>query len=137
MTQNEKMADIRSALQLLIKTLQNAYNCMVETGMYVRDEPARQFFQNELRVRSEFVAQLEAELHRLSQGEVESHPTHDDRTLLVAAERREEEVKMAYEKTLQAELPTDIRDLLSNQEEHVTQAQMKVRDLLNSVPPPH
>jgi uncharacterized protein (TIGR02284 family) len=100
--------------------------------------------ENALRVRAQFASELQDQLHHLRLKEVDESGTTTgalhrtwadlkaklgggDHTLLVTAEKGEDEAKEAYQKATSLHLPDDIDDLLRRQQQHIIQAHNKVR----------
>jgi len=96
--------------------------------------------------RGRFAGEIEAELHRLGEGDV-SHSGSmagalhrawidvkgnvgmSDEAILSSVERGEDSAKEAYQRALDADVPADIRSLISRQSESVLAAHDQVRNM--------
>ncbi len=146
MAEAKEAGDLNEVLRSVIEVLHDGHEGMMEIGKHLKDESTKRFFLRESQVRAEFAAELENELHRHGEhdvneggtasgaihrvwGEVKAHLGGGDHTLLATAEQGEDAAKAAYEKALKEKLPGDVLGVLRTQQAHIVQSHNKVRDL--------
>ncbi len=146
MTETIDQEKVKTTLKKLIDVLRDSHEGFREIGNHIKDESARVFFMKETQERANFAAELENELHHLgvkdvhqsgmvsgkihrAWGELKANLGGGDHTLLATAEQGEDAAKKAYKEALEVHLPLNIREILTNQQDHVKAAHDKVRDL--------
>jgi uncharacterized protein (TIGR02284 family) len=146
MTEAKEASELSDVLRSVIEVLHDGHEGMMEIGKHLKDESTKLFFLRESQVRAEFAAELENELHRHGErdvneggtaagaihrvwGEAKAHLGGGDHTLLATAEQGEDAAKAAYAKALQKKLPGDVLDVLRTQQAHIVQSHNIVRDL--------
>ena len=135
-TDSAKQNETKRALHSLISTLQDSQKGFADIGEHLKDDTLKRFFLAESLKRANFRAELENELHRLGEhdvnetgtaagaihrvwGDLKAKLISGDHTLLETAEQGEDEAKKAYKDALEQELPLPIHQLLSEQQAHV------------------
>ena len=135
-TDEAKLSETKTALKALINVLQDSQKGFADIGEHLKDESLKRYFLAESLKRANFRAELENELHR--EGVADVHETGTavgavhrvwadlkaklgggDHTLLETSEQGEDVAKKAYQEALERDLPTPIRQLLSEQQAHV------------------
>jgi uncharacterized protein (TIGR02284 family) len=146
MAESKELTDVNETLRSVIEVLHDGHKGMLQIGEHLKNEAAKLYFLKESQVRAEYAAELENELHRHGEhdvneggtvsgtlhrvwGDLKAHLGVEDHSLLATAEEGEDEAVKAYEKALEAVMPGDIRDLLENQKKHILQSHNRVRDL--------
>ena len=134
---SDKNREMERVLLDVIKTLQDGQKGFADIGEHLKDETLKRYFLAESLKRANFRAELENELHRAGMADVkESGSTGgalhrawgdlkaklgmgSDRDLLATAEAGEDSAKKAYESALEHNLPTPVRQLLTEQQAHI------------------
>ena len=146
MTSRAITAEAKNLLLDLIETLQDGHKGMMDLGQRLQRESARQFLLRQSQVRAEFAAELENQLHRMGEADVEQRGTiggalhrvwsdvkaklgADDESLLASAELGEVGTEKAYPKALQESMPGDVRDLVTTQQSAIRDALDQLRNL--------
>lgn len=146
MTKREITAEAKNLLLDLVEVLQDGHKGMMDLGQRLKDESARQFLLRESQVRAEFAAELENQLHRMGEHDVEQRGTiggalhrawgdlkaklgAGDESLLASAELGEAGTAKSYERALQEPMPGDVRDLVAGQQRYIVVALEKLRNL--------
>src|SRR3978361_1105302 len=138
MTENgsDKNKEMERVLLEVITSLQDGQKGLADIGEHLKDDTLKRYFLAESLKRASFRADLEAELHRAGMHDVKDsgsvagtlHRTWGDlkaklgggdHTLLETAEQGEDEAKKKYKDALEQNLPLPIRQLLTEQQEHV------------------
>ena len=135
-TDEAKLHETKRVLTSLISTLQDSQKGFADIGEHVKDDQLKRFFLSESLKRANFRAELENELHRLGErdvnesgsavaaihrtwGDLKAKLGGGDHTFLETAEQGEDEAKKAYKDALEQDLPLPIRELLSTQQADV------------------
>lgn len=146
MTKPDVAAEAKNLLQDLIEVLQDGHKGMLGLGQHASEDPVRQFLLRQSQLRAEFAAELENELHRMGERDVEQRGTvggalhrawsglklhlgAGDGSLLASVELGEEGTKKIYERALAGQLPGDVRDLVATQQSHILAAFDQLRTL--------
>ena len=134
---SEKNQEMESVLLDVIKVLQDGQKGFADIGEHLKDETLKRYFLAESLKRANFRAELENELHRAGMADVkESGSTTgalhrawgdlkaklgmgSDHDLLATAEQGEDAAKKVYQDALDHNLPTPIRQLLTEQQVHI------------------
>lgn len=137
---SEKNKEAEKVLLDVIKTLQDGQKGFADIGEHLKDETLKRYFLAESLKRANFRAELENALHRGGMADVkESGSTAgamhrawgdlkakiglgSDYELLATAEQGEDHAKKTYADALEHDLPTPIRQLLTEQQAHVNTA---------------
>ena len=150
MVESKELAEVDGALRSVIDVLHDGHQGLLQIGEHLKNETTKLYILSESQVRAEYAAELENELHRhgerdVNEGGTASGTLHrvwgdlkalmgaDDRSLLTTAEQGEDEVVKGYEKALEAVMPGDIRDLLVTQKKHIAHSHNKIRDLRDGI----
>jgi uncharacterized protein (TIGR02284 family) len=129
----------------VISILQDGQKGFAEIGEHLKDDKLKRYFLAESLKRANFRAELENELHRAGMadvseagstlgalhrtwGDLKSKLGGGDHALLETAEQGEDSAKKAYKEALEHELPLPVKQLLTEQQAHVTNAHNFVRD---------
>ena len=135
-TDSAKQNEVKRTLHSVISTLQDSQKGFADIGEHLKDDILKRYFLAESLKRANFRAELENELHRLGEhdvnesgtaagalhrawGDLKARLISGDHTLLETAEQGEDEAKKAYKDALEQELPPPIHQLLSEQQAHV------------------
>lgn len=144
-TDTGKQHEMERVLKSLINTLQDSQKGFADLGEHLKDAHLKEYFLAESLKRASFRGDLEAELHRAGVHDVKETGTAaatvhrvwadlkaklggDDHSMLETAEQGEDVAKKAYADALQQELPLPLRQILSEQQEHVNASHDFVRD---------
>jgi uncharacterized protein (TIGR02284 family) len=150
MAESKELAEVDGALRSVIDVLHDSHQGLLQIGEHLKNETTKLYILSESQVRAEYAAELENELHRhgdrdVNEGGTASGTLHrvwgdlkaylgaDDRNLLTTAEQGEDEAVKAYAIALEAVLPGDIRELLEAQKKHIAHSHNKVRDLRDGI----
>jgi uncharacterized protein (TIGR02284 family) len=150
MVESKELAEVDGALRSVIDVLHDGHQGLLQIGEHLKNETTKLYILSESQVRAEYAAELENELHRhgerdVNEGGTASGTLHrvwgdlkalmgaDDRSLLTTAEQGEDEAVKGYEKALEAVMPGDIRDLLVTQKKHIAHSHNKIRDLRDGI----
>ena len=135
----------------VIKSLVDGQKGFADIGEHLKDETLKRYFLAESLKRANFRAELENELHRAGMadvkesgsaagavhrvwGDLKAHlGAGSDHQLLVTAEQGEDVAKKAYKDALEKNLPLPVRQLLTEQQAHVTSSHDYVRDHRNAL----
>lgn len=143
------MADIkktRDILQNLIETCRDGQNGFREAAENIKNPEIREFFNQQSLLRAQFASELEAEVRRLGEPDVDTSGTTlaamhrawidlksslggGDDAIVSAAETGEDSAKKAYEEALKEKLPGDVLEIVQRQADSVVQTHNRVRDL--------
>jgi len=150
MAESKELVEVDRALRSVIDVLHDGHQGLLQIGEHLKNETTKLYILSESQVRAEYAAELENELHRhgerdVNEGGTASGTLHrvwgdlkalmgaDDRSLLSTAEQGEDEEVKGYEKALEAVMPGDIRDLLVTQKKHIAHSHNKIRDLRDGI----
>jgi uncharacterized protein (TIGR02284 family) len=150
MVGSKELSEVDGALRSVIDVLHDGHQGLLQIGEHLKNETTKLYILSESQVRAEYAAELENELHRhgerdVNEGGTASGTLHrvwgdlkarmgaDDRSLLTTAEQGEDEEVKGYEKALEAVMPGDIRDLLLTQKKHIAHSHNKIRDLRDGI----
>ena len=135
-----------AVLNELIETCKDGENGVREAAEGVEDNDLKSLFLEYSQQRSEFAAELQAEVQRLG-GKAETKgsataaihrgwmkikeavTSNDHSAIISEAERGEDVAKESYEKALQSDLPADVLSLVERQYTEVKEAHDRVREL--------
>lgn len=134
---SDKNRDMERVLLKVAQTLEDAQLGCADLGEHMKDPALKRYFLAESLKRANFRAELENELHRAGMADVKEsgsasgtvHRTWadlkskmggGDHAMLEIAEQGEDEAKKAYKDALTHALPLPIRQLLEEQQSHVT-----------------
>lgn len=143
------MADVketRDILNNLIETCRDGQNGFREAAEHIKNPEVREFFNQQSLLRAQFASDLEAEVRRLGEPDVDTKGSTlaamhrawidlksalggGDEAIISAAETGEDSAKKAYEEALQKKLPGDVQEIVRRQADSVIQAHNHVRDL--------
>lgn len=149
MTGREITEEAKNLLLDLIEVLQDGHKGMLDLGQRLQSEPAKEIILRESLVRAELAAELENQLHRMGESDVEQRGTlggalhrawsdlkaklgGSDESLLASIELGEIGTDKAYERVLEEPMPGDVRDLVRGQHEHIHTALERIRSLRGS-----
>ncbi len=135
-TDSAKQNEAKRVLHSLISTLQDSQKGFADIGEHLKDDTLKRFFLSESLKRANFRAELENELHRAGEHDVNDSGTAagtihrvwgdlkarlggGDHTLLETAEGGEDEAKKAYKDALEQELPLPLHQLIAEQQSHI------------------
>ncbi len=135
-TDDGKLNETKLALRGLIDVLHDSQKGFADIGEHLQDETLKRYFLAESLKRANFRAELENELHRLGQADVNESGTTagtihrvwgdlkaklggGDKTLLETAEQGEDTAKKGYADALNRDLPLPVKQLLTEQQSHV------------------
>jgi uncharacterized protein (TIGR02284 family) len=138
-TGSDKNKETERVLLEVVKTLQDGQKGFADIGEHLKDDTLKRYFLAESLKRASFRADLENELHRAgmhdvkesgsvagalhrSWGDLKAKLGGGDHTLLETAEQGEDEAKKVYKDALAQDLPTPIRQLLTEQQAHILTA---------------
>jgi uncharacterized protein (TIGR02284 family) len=144
-TAEEKKEELESVLKSVINVLEDGQKGMAEIGEHLQDEMLKRYFLAESLKRANFRGELENELHRHGVADVHESGTAagafyrawadlkaklggGDHTLLETAEQGEDDAKQAYKDALNQDLPFPIRQLLTEQQNHILTSHDFIRD---------
>jgi uncharacterized protein (TIGR02284 family) len=144
-TDTEKNAELEKVVKEVINVLQDGQKGFADIGEHLKDPTLKRYFLAESLKRANFRAELENELHRHGVHDVHEEGTTagtllrawgdlkaklgaGDHEVLVTAEQAEDQAKKIYTDALDQELPLPLRQLLSEQYEHVLRSHDFVRD---------
>jgi uncharacterized protein (TIGR02284 family) len=144
-TDTERNAELEKVVKEVINVLQDGQKGFADIGEHLKDQTLKRYFLAESLKRANFRAELENELHRHGVHDVHEEGTAvgtmrrvwgdlkaklgaGDHELLVTAEQGEDEAKRIYTDALDQELPLPLRQLLSEQYEHVMRSHDFVRN---------
>lgn len=134
---SDRNKEMESVLTDVIKTLQDGQKGFADIGEHLKDDTLKRYFLAESLKRASFRADLENELHRAGMADVKESGSvagalhrswgdlkaklgmGDDHSLLATAEQGEDEAKKKYEEALKHNLPTPVRQLLTEQQAHI------------------
>ncbi len=138
--------EVRSTLNDLIQTCKDGQQGFLDAAHHLQDANVRAMFLEFSQQRSQFAGELQQEVTRL-QGQPETSGStsgalhrgwldlkakisgQNDQAAIREAERGEDAAVKAYQKALEKELPTDIRDTLNGQFNAILEAHRRVRAL--------
>ena len=135
-TDESKLNETKLALRGLINVLQDSQKGFADIGEHLQNDILKRYFLAESLKRANFRAELENELHRLGQhdvnetgttvgtihrvwGDLKAKLSSGDHGLLVTAEQGEDVAKKGYEDALKVELPLPIKQMLTEQQAHI------------------
>ena len=135
-TDEGKLNETKLALRGLVNVLLDSQKGFADIGEHLQNDTLKRYFLAESLKRANFRAELENELHRLGQHDVNESGTTaatvhrvwgdlkaklggGDHGLLVTAEQGEDVAKKGYEEALKVELPLPIKQMLTEQQSHV------------------
>lgn len=135
-TDEGKLKETKVALRGLINVLQDSQKGFADIGEHLQNDTLKRYFLAESLKRANFRAELENELHRLGQhdvnetgttagtvhrvwGDLKAKLSGGDHGLLETAEQGEDTAKKGYEDALKVELPLPIKQMLTDQQAHV------------------
>ncbi len=135
-TDSAKQNEAKRVLHSLISTLQDSQKGFADIGEHLKDDTLKRFFLSESLKRANFRAELENELHRAGEhdvnvtgtaagavhrvwGDLKARLISGDHTLLETAEGGEDEAKKAYKDALEQELPLPLHQLIAEQQSHI------------------
>ena len=135
-TDEGKLNETKLALRGLVNVLLDSQKGFADLGEHLHNDTLKRYFLAESLKRANFRAELENELHRLGQHDVNESGTTvatvhrvwgdlkaklggGDHGLLVTAEQGEDVAKKGYEEALNVELPLPIRQMIAEQQSHV------------------
>ena len=135
-TDEGKLNETKLALRGLVNVLLDSQKGFADIGEHLHNDTLKRYFLAESLKRANFRAELENELHRLGQHDVNESGTTaatvhrvwgdlkaklggGDHGLLVTAEQGEDVAKKGYEEALKVELPLPIKQMLTEQQSHV------------------
>jgi len=119
MVGSKELSEVDGALRSVIDVLHDGHQGLLQIGEHLKNETTKLYILSESQVRAEYAAELENELHRhgerdVNEGGTASGTLHrvwgdlkarmgaDDRSLLTTAEQGEDEEVKGYEKALEA-----------------------------------
>ena len=131
-----KQNEAKRVLHSLISTLQDSQRGFADIGEHLKDETLKRYFLAESLKRANFRAELENELHRMGEHDVDESGTAagaihrvwgdlkarlggGDHTLLETAEQGEDVAKAAYKDALEQDLPLPLHQIVAEQQAHV------------------
>lgn len=140
-----KSRELVSALKSVINVLEDGQRGMAEIGEHLKNQSLRRYFLAESLRRANFRGELENVLHRHGIHDVRESGTVSgalhrawaglkaklgggDDTLLETAERGEDEANQAYRYALERDLPTPVRQVLTEQQTHILMANNYIRN---------
>lgn len=146
MTSHAINKEAKNLLQDLIETLQDGHKGMLDLGQKLTSAQERDFLLRESQIRAGFAGEIENELHRMGERDVDQHGSvggaihriwddlkarlgADDASLLGAAELGESGSILIYEKVLAGELPGNVRDLVRRQLMHLQNALQQLSEM--------
>jgi uncharacterized protein (TIGR02284 family) len=138
--------EIRDILNNLIETCKDGQNGFREAAENIKNPSVREFFNQQSLLRAQFAGELEAEVRRLGEHDVnttgstlaamhrawidlKSSLGGGDEAIISAAETGEDSAKKAYEEAISKKLPGDVMQIVQRQAESVREAHDYVRDL--------
>jgi uncharacterized protein (TIGR02284 family) len=144
-TDTEKNSELELVIKNVINVLQDGQKGFADAGEHLKDPTLKHYFLAESLKRANFRAELENELHRHGVRDVKEEGTTSgalhrtwlnikeklgagDHEILASAEQGEDQAKKVYKDALDEELPLPLRQLLSEQNEHIVSAHDFVRD---------
>jgi len=139
-----------SVLETLIETCRDGEKGYKDAAEHVKRPDLKAFFAEQSVERGRFARELEAELARLGKpGNNESgsvagamhrawidtkvNPGGGDHTILESVERGEDSAKAAYEKALNASLPSEVQMIVRRQAEGIRRAHDKVKSMRDTL----
>jgi len=142
------MADVkktRDILNNLIETCRDGQNGFRESAEHLKNPEIREFFNEQSLLRAQFASELENEVRRLGEPDVDSSGSTlaamhrawidlksslggGDDAIVAAAETGEDSAKKAYEEALKENLPADLMAIVRRQADSVIAAHNRVRD---------
>lgn len=142
------MADVketRDILNNLIETCRDGQNGFRDAAEHIKNPQVREFFNQQSLLRAQFASELEAEVRRLGEPDVNTSGTTlaamhrawidlksalggGDEAIISAAETGEDSAKKAYEEALTKKLPRDVMEIVRKQSDSVIEAHNRVRD---------
>jgi uncharacterized protein (TIGR02284 family) len=142
------MADVkrtRDILQNLVETCRDGQKGFREAAENIKNPEIREFFNEQSLLRAQFAGELESEIHRFGEHDVDTSGSTlaamhrawidlksslggGDEAIVSAAETGEDSAKKAYEEALRENLPSDLRDIIQRQAASVISAHNRVRD---------
>lgn len=143
MADNDKVIDV---LEKLIETCKDGQNGFRDAAEHAKDSSIKKLFSELSLERAQFAGELQTELHRLGKRDVEQsgsvsaalHRTWidlkanlggGDSSILSSAEAGEDNAKKNYQEAEEADLPGDIRTIVTRQAQSVFAAHDRVRAL--------
>ena len=132
-TDEGKLNETKLALRQLVNVLLDSQKGFADIGEHLQKDTLKRYFLAESLKRANFRAELENELHRLGQHDVNESGTTaatvhrvwgdlkaklggGDHGLLVTAEQGEDTAKKGYEEALKTELPLPLKQMLTEQQ---------------------
>lgn len=144
MSQNK---EVISTLNSLIETLKDGQEGFRQASEAVNDSSLKSLFSELSLQRSKFAGELQNQVVQLGESEPETSAStsgslhrawinlksavtnRDDHAILAECERGEDSAVAEYKKASEAELPADVRSIVSRQSTEVTAAHDKIRAL--------
>ena len=137
---------VNRTLRPVIDVLHEGHRGWMTIGENLADQTVKAFFLRESRIRAQFAAELENELHRRCQyqrgedsetaqastrvwGRLAFPGADDDFSLLETAEQGEDDAQKAFRTALEADLPGDLQGVIERQRRHIVAARNVVRGL--------
>lgn len=145
--------DIRCWLNQLIQTCKDGQEGFLTSAENVADPQTKSLFNTYSLQRSKFVGELQAILHELGENDPEDESSKagtvhrgwinlkgailsgDVHAILVECERGESHAVAVYDNTLKAELPANLREMLSGQYAAIVASHRHVRTLSDASGP--
>ncbi|HUR36587.1 MAG TPA: PA2169 family four-helix-bundle protein [Terriglobales bacterium] len=142
------MADVkktRDIVQNLIEICRDGQNGFRESAENIKNPEVREFFNQQSLLRAQFASELENEVRRLGEADVDKSGSTlgamhrawidlksslggGDEAIIGAAETGEDSAKQAYQEALEENLPGDIKEIIRRQSVSVIQAHDQVRN---------
>lgn len=127
---------VEETLRSVIQSLIDGQEGFQKIGEHLKDETLRRYFAAESLERAQFRGDIEETLHQegvhdvketgtvggtinRTWGDLKAYLGGEDHTLLETTEAGEDAAKKAYQKALDKELPSPIKQLLSTQYAHI------------------
>jgi uncharacterized protein (TIGR02284 family) len=137
--------EVIRVLKAVANSLEDSHKGFADLGEHLKDPHLKAFFLAESLKRASFRGDLEAELHHAgvhdvkdtgttagaihrAWGDLKAKISSGDHEILVTAEQGEDVAKKAYKDALEQPLPLPIKQLLTEQQEHVIASHNHVRD---------
>jgi len=145
MSEQDKAIDI---LQDLAETCRNGNEGYLQAAQHVKDPALRTVFNEFATERASFAGELNNEIIRLGKNDPDRKGTTagalhrawlsikdalggGDQSILNSVESAEDHAKKQYEEATRADLPTNVREIVSRQAARVYAAHDRIRDLRN------
>ncbi len=150
MGESGKQHEADLALMEVVHVLRDGQTGLADIGEHLKDETLKLYFLAESLKRANFRGELENELHRHGHADVADGGTTvgtlrrawadlksklggGDLALLETAEQGEDAAKQIYHDALDRDLPLPVRQLLSEQQEHILISHAYIRDHRNAL----